>query len=218
MKWHLRLLPIFSIAFLLAAPLAGAKPAKKDEQPDKSGDASNYYPLQVGNTWEYRVDVAGTPGKAVSRITKIESIDNVPMAVLQATVNNNVVATEYLAAKKEGVFRYRNGTAKGSQEITPPICLLKYPARSGDKWESEITVDKEKGKYYCETKEETVKVPAGDFKAMKVTITLESKGQKVNTSYWFVNNVGFVKQTVEAGDLAIEMQLEKYELGKDAQK
>jgi hypothetical protein len=214
MKWHLRLMPIYGIAFLMAASLAAAKPAKKDEQGDKSADPGNYYPLQAGNEWKYRVEVGGNSAQAVSRIAKVETIDGTSLARLEAKVNDNIVATEHLRATDKGVFRYRNN----GQEINPPICLLKYPAKSGDKWEGDITVGKEKGKYFCETKEEQVDVPAGKFKTMKVTVTLESKGQKVTTAYWFAKDVGFVKQTVEAGDLNINMELEKFDLAKDTPK
>lgn len=209
MKWHLRLLPIYSIALLLAASFAVA-------QPDKKAEPQNYYPLQVGNKWEYRVEVAGNSAKAVSSITKMEIIDGTgtSLARLEALVNNNVVATEHLRVDGKGVFRHRNN----NQEINPPICLLKYPAKAGDKWSGDITVGKEKGKYDCETKEENVEVPAGKFKALKVTVTLQAKGQNVTTAYWFAKDVGFVKQTVEAGDLHITMELEKFDLAKDPPK
>jgi hypothetical protein len=214
MKWHLRLLPIYGIAFLTAASLAAAKPAKKDDKRDNAAEQGNYYPLQVGNKWEYRVEVGGNSAKAVSSITKIETIDGIPLARLEATVNGNTVANEHLRATDKGVFRYRNN----GLEINPPICLLKYPVKAADKWEGDITVGKEKGKYFCETKEENVEVTAGKFKTLKVTVTLQSKGQSVTTSYWFAKDVGFVKQTVEAGDLNITMELEKFELAKDAPK
>jgi hypothetical protein len=212
MIWHLRLLPIFGIAFLMAASLAVAKPAKKGDKKDGAAEQADYYPLQVGNKWEYRVEVAGNSAKAVSSITKMESFEGKehPLARLEAKVNDNVVATEHLLATDKGVFRYRNN----GQEINPPICLIKYPARSGDKWEGDITVGKEKGKYLCETREEIV----GKYTAMKVTVTLDAKNQKVSTSYWFVKDIGFVKQTVDAGDLNIKMDLESFELAKDAPK
>jgi hypothetical protein len=210
----MRLLPIYGIALLMAASLAAAKPVQKDGKKDSAAEQGNYYPLQVGNKWDYKVEAAGSSAQAVSRIVKVENIDGVSLARLEATVNGNVVANEHLRSDDKGVFRYRNN----GQPIDPPICLLRYPAKSGDKWDGDITVGKEKGKYSCETREENVEVPAGKFKAMKVTVTLEAKMQKVTTSYWFVKDVGFVKQTVEAGDLIINMDLEKYDFVKDGQK
>jgi hypothetical protein len=212
MKWHLRLLSLCVLAFLAATMAADAKPAKKDgKKEDAKTEASastNFYPLNVGNTWNYRVEVGGNSAQAVSRIAKVETIDGVQLHRLEATVNNNIVATEHLRATKDGVYRYRNN----GQEINPPLRLLKYPVKSGETWEGDITVGKEKGKYSCTSKEENVEVTAGKYKAMRVTITLDSKMQKVTTSYWFVQNIGFVKQTVEAGDLNITMELEKFDI------
>src|SRR5215475_9212050 len=111
MKWHLRFLPICSIAFLLAALCVEAKPAGKDgkdSKETKSEPPASYYPLQVGNQWHYRVEVGGNSGQAVSRIAKMEVIDGVSLARLEATVNGNPVASEHLRETKDGVFRYRN--------------------------------------------------------------------------------------------------------------
>ena len=51
---------------------------------------------------------------------------------------------------------------------------------------------------------------------MRVSIRLEGKGgQNVTTTYWFVKDIGFVKQTVDAAGLSILMELEKFEPAKD---
>jgi len=47
---------------------------------------------------------------------------------------------------------------------------------------------------------------------------LESKGQNVTATYWFVKDVGIVKQTVDAPGLSILMELEKFEPAKNAPK
>jgi hypothetical protein len=70
------------------------------------------------------------------------------------------------------------------------------------------------GKYTCTASEEKVEVPAGKYKATKVVINLDSNGQMVTTTYWFVQNIGFVRQTVEAPGLSVEMALEKFQPGK----
>lgn len=208
MKWQLRLLPTFCVLFLMAASFSGAQEKKPEPVVD-------YYPLQVGNQWSFKVTVGDNTATATSKIAKIETIDGVELARLDAIVNGNVVATEHLRQDGKGIFRYRNNGA----EISPPICLLKYPVKDKDKWEGDIKVGNDKGKYFCETKEENVEVPAGKFeKAIKVSIRLESKGQNVNTTYWFVKEKGFVKQTVEAAGLSIVMELEKYEAGKAPEK
>jgi hypothetical protein len=213
MKRHLRLIPRAGVLFVLAV-LVGALHAKP-LPPDGKGDkAPNYYPLQVGNQWHFRVEVGANSATAVSTIAKTETIDGIMLSRLEATINGKIIATEHLRQTDKGVFRYRNN----GQEITPPICLIKYPAKSGAKWDGDITVGTEKGKYSCEAKEENIEVAAGKFKAMRVAIKLDSQGKTVHTTYWFVPEVGFVKQTVDAGDLNIVMELEKYERSKKKDK
>ena len=47
--------------------------------------------------------------------------------------------------------------------------------------------------------------------ALRVVIKLESKGMTMETAYWFVKDVGYVKQTVTAPGLAVTLELEKRE-------
>jgi hypothetical protein len=136
------------------------------------------------------------------------------LARLEASVNGNVVAKEHLLQNDQGIFRYRNNDL----DISPPICLLKYPIKDKAKWDGDIKVGNDKGKYFCETKEETIETPAGKYKAVKVSLRLESKGQNVTTAYWFVKDVGIAKQTVDAAGLSLLMELEKFEPAKDAPK
>lgn len=209
MRWHLRLTPVYGILIFLAAAFADAQEKQEDLV------TANYYPLQVGNQWRFKVTVGENSANAISRIAKLENIDGQDLARLEALVNGNVVATEHLRQTDKGIFRYRNNSA----DITPPICLLKYPIKNKEKWDGDIKVGNDKGKYFCEAKEDTIDVPAGKFETIRVTIRLEGKGpQNVNTSYWFVKDVGIVRQTVDAAGLSIVMELEKFEKAKEAPK
>ena len=191
----------------------------QDKQQEEKKNLPSYYPLQVGNQWNFKVTVGDNTAAAISRIAKIEAIDGVEMARLEAAVNGNVVATEHLRQTAEGILRHRNNGA----EINPPIVLLKYPInikpKEPMKWSGKINVGNDKGSYTCEATMDPVEVPAGKFKdAIKVAIKLEQGkgGQIVNTSYWFVKDIGFVRQTVDAQGLSIVMELEKFEKGTEA--
>src|SRR5262249_5467844 len=94
-----------------------------DQKPDAK--APNYYPLQVDNAWHYKITVGGNPVDAVARVVKIDDINGEKLPRLELTRNGNVLATEHLRQTNDGVFRHRN---KGA-DITPPICLLKYPIK-----------------------------------------------------------------------------------------
>jgi hypothetical protein len=207
MKALWRVCLMFGVLFLLATAFADGQ--------DKAGKpVPSYYPLQVGNQWTFKVTVGDETRTAVSRIAKIETIDKLPLARLEASVNGNVVATEHLLQTEKGIFRYRNN----DKEISPPIILLDYASRKPDGtwagWGGDIKVGNDKGKYSCEAKEESVEVPLGKYRAVRVAIRLESKGQSVTTTYWFAKDVGIVRQTVDAAGLSILMELEKIEPAK----
>jgi hypothetical protein len=214
MKWHLRFTPIVGVLFLVSATFSNAVVPDKAGKEAQEAKTPNYYPMRVGNQWNYRVEVGGNSAESISKIAKIETIDDVPLARLEAYIGGELKATEHLRQTDKGIFRYRNN----GQEISPPICLLKYPVKSGATWDGEISVGKETGKYFCEATEESIEVAAGKFKTIHVSVRLESGGKTVHTSYWFVKNVGFVRQTVDAGNLNIVMELEKFEPAKEKEK
>jgi hypothetical protein len=193
----------------------GALHAKPDKQNGTS--SPNYYPLQVGNQWTYKVSVGDNSAVTVSRVAKMETFNGGPeLARLEASISNNVVATEHLRQTDQGVFRYRNNGV----EVMPPICLLKYPVaikpKEPMKWSNAVKAGAEKGTTYsAEAVEESVEVPLGKFQAIRVEI---KQGKGADTTYWFVKDIGFVKQTVKAGDLSILMELEKFDRAKGSAK
>lgn len=216
MKAHRRLICCFGALLIVLAGL-GVLNAKPNPPGDKK--TPNYYPMNVGNQWNYKVSVAENSASVHSRIVKMETIDNnMELARLEATVNNSVVAVELLKQTEQGVFRYRNNGI----DLTPPICLLKYPLnikpKEPMKWSGAFKGGAEKGSYTAEATEDNVEVAAGKFPAIRVVIKHEQgkgPGQTVNTTYWFVKDVGFVKQTVEGGGQSILMELEKFERAKE---
>ena len=211
MNRHLRHFFTLGVCLALAASVADAQDVKKKDKGEKPATtAGNYYPLDVGNRWTFRVEAGGNAATAISTITKIEKVDGKALSKLEATLNGKVVATEHLVATPEGIYRNRNN----DMAIDPPLLLLKYPAKAGDEWKGVLNVGTEKGNYVCKTAEEMVTVPAGKFKTLRVSITLEVAGQTVKTSYWFAKDTGFVKQTVDAGGLNVLMELEKFERAK----
>ena len=138
---------------------------------------SDYYPLQIGNRWEYDLIAGGKTVTMVNRIGKVETIDNVPLTVLEATLNDKLIATEHLRHTDKGLLRHRINQFAPD----PPLMLLRYPAKAGDQWEGEFKIGAAKATYACRTQEETVEVPAGKFKAIRVNIKVDENGKVVNT-------------------------------------
>lgn len=182
---------------------------------EKSQNEKSYYPLNAGNKWTYQIESDNIPkgsAKLVNQIAKIEKIDNVSLARLETTAKERIAATEHLSVNEKGIFRHRyNGV-----EITPPICLLKFPIKKNDSWKTESVTGKEKVKMVCKSDEEEIEVPAGKFKTVKVVLDAEvvDAGIIVSTTYWFASRTGIVKQHVNINGMQFSILLEKFEEGK----
>jgi hypothetical protein len=205
MRWHFRLIPLAGVLIFVANTFSTAQEKK----------SPNFYPLDVGNTWVFKVNANGKDAQITTQIADDEKKDDATIARLTSP---NVKLTEHLTQNDKGVFRVRFNNAK----VTPPFCLLPYPLKKPDgkwaEWSGKFTIEGEKGEHTYDGKiegEEDVKVPFGVFKkALKVRIKLKEGGQDIDTVYWFVDNVGFVKQTFTVGGSTVLLELERFEDGK----
>jgi hypothetical protein len=198
MRW------VAGILILLASGLPG------EAQAPKSGQTlPNYYPLKPGTKWTYLVDSGNGRTVAVTnQIAKTETIDGKSMARLEASVNGGVVATEHLTSTAEGVFRCRyNGV-----EVSPPLCILKYPFKADATWEADATIGAQNLKVkLVSAKLADVTTPAGKYKAAPVETETSVNGTKIKAKLWFAPDVGIVKQDTEIGEQKIKMELIKFE-------
>jgi hypothetical protein len=169
-----------------------------------------YLPLKEGLKWHYQVEANGQKLQLVTQVAKIEAINGQSLARLETVSGGTVAASEHLSVTAKGIFRHRyNGV-----EISPPVCLLKFPVKNGASWESENKVGEQSAKMVCRVSSEEVEVPAGKFKTVSVQVVADAAGMKITTTYWFAAGVGIVKQTAEIAGQQIEMKLEKFERGK----
>ncbi len=176
-------------------------------QDAKTLGKSEYFPLAVGTSWEYKT----SEGKVVSQIVKHEEIGGVMCARLEATTTDNKKTSEYLRITNDGVYRVQ----ANDQNITPPLRFLKLPLKSGDKWqvESKVLGKTLKGEFVVSTGE--VNVPAGKYsdviicKADDFTVD----GQNLSHTYYFAKGVGIVKQVIKFAGQEITLELEKFTPG-----
>lgn len=187
-----------SLVMLLGAVLLAAP---------EQGPVLDYYPVQIGTRWHYRVEAADKQGQMTMQVGKIEKIDDQVLARMESLTKGRVTGSEHIRSDATGIHRHRvNGL-----ECTPPLCLLRYPVKDGESWESEIRMGEEKAKVKCTVGKDEVEVPAGKYKAVTTRVELEQAGKKFVFVYWFVPGVGVVKQTGELGDLRMKLELEKFE-------
>lgn len=113
------------------------------------------------------------------------------------------LGTDEYSIEKDGVYATSSSIGKLEKKS------LELPANlaPGEKWSNDSKLTTPDGKVveiksnYAALGEESIKVGAGDFTAMKITTTgtmkLDSQVMDVSTTSWYVRNVGLVKQSMK---------------------
>jgi hypothetical protein len=202
--------PLSALLSALALAVFLAPPGLSQDKEQDKGESKepSYYPLHVGTQWTYKTSDGKT---TLIKVTGKEKVGDVDCSRLEATVNGAPVANEHLAAKSDGIYRYKGNGMK----VEPPVMVLKLPPKSGEKWEV-------KSKFAGLTVEGNFTMGEGDVavtgykgKAVSVeTNDMKIAGNPVMTTLWFAPNVGMVKQVMNLGGMKVQLELEKYEAAK----
>lgn len=208
-------LPLLLLAIVL--PAAG-----QDKKP--LAFTSNLYPLAVGNRWIYqgldpKEKVTATAERmelVKRRVVNKQGNERTELieSFVVRYVGGDKSLQEQILITEDGIYRY----AAGGKEITPPLRILKLPPAKGDAWA-------------CDSVSESVPL-RGAFVVDQVTVDLPGKGptpawlsktrdftvgdQKLETSYWFAEGLGIVKQHVKVGKFEMAITLEEFRPGPGA--
>ena len=200
-----------------AFPAAQSQTADKAKpsQPAATSDAKmrNYYPLKVGSKWHYTLDPGnGQKSTVTSAIAAVETSNGKSLSRLEFTVNGQITPnTEHLMSDENGVYR----TKSNRLDLNPPLCILKYPIKANQSWQSKPVIGGQLQAMTCrEGAEEEIQVPAGKYRAIPCTIEMTQAGAKLMITNWFAEDVGVVKQRIEFGPRVFSMELTKYEPAK----
>jgi hypothetical protein len=166
----------------------------------------SYYPLQVGNTWHYKVG----DKKVSTKVAAQEKIGDLMTARIETIVDGNVVANENIAQTAEGIVR----VAVNGQKSDKSVLLLRLPPKKNDSWniDTKIAGETVKGKFTVN--EEEIEIPAGKYKAFSSVGDFQINGQAGKFGYWFAPDVGIVKLTTAAAGVDLTLELQKFEPGK----
>ena len=171
---------------------------------------SNLYPLAVGNTWTYKTK----DGSVTVAVVALEKMGGVSTYKLETRAGRKVSATENIAVKKDGSYRY----AVNGLQPDRPLKVLALPATRGAAWkvESKFQVQDMVGDFVV--KEEDVTVPAGTYAKATVSegANMRVAGTDAGVKYWFAAGVGIVKLQFSLPGQDATLELEKFEPGPKA--
>jgi hypothetical protein len=191
---------VSALALFLAVASAAPVPKEKTKTPD-------YYPTALGSRWVYKVGET----EIATEVTAVEVKKDARLATISTLVNGKAVSTERISVSDKGVFRDQINKA----DLKPPLCILKSPLKSGDKWEVDSSVQDQPMKMsFTAGGPEEVEVPAGKYKAVRVDADGTIAGTQTKVTYWFAPDVGVVKlkYTIAGSDAILE--LKSFTLGK----
>lgn len=199
------------------APLAGKQIATEKD---------DLYPLAIGNEWVYS-DVDNLTKKVnadrIRRVTKKLQVAGMEFFEMEeATPDGDDLFRMGYRSDSEGV-RYHNFDRMSHKDALNQI--LRYPVRTGDSWEVKVqllagghkAVDKWNHTVFGL---ETVKVPAGTFRAVRIDSTDKLEDDPDDQRYWvrtwFAPAVGMVKYSTGRTNRAQDrtMELKRYKVSK----
>ncbi len=209
-----------AICFLGCNSKTKAIEESRKEKESKKVDWTQYYPLEKGNMWVYGVKAGSNTNlnKYFIIVSGKENVNGTECFVCEGGIykksedKRKIAQWEYYTISDEGLFAvkraYRNKTL--FTNFNPPEPMLKFPLEKGKKWEWQGQIFKNtSGKFSFEViGEEEVITPAGTFKAIRVDMKgTASDGSSVESSKWYVEGVGVVKEesTTAVGHIVAEL-------------
>jgi hypothetical protein len=189
-------------------------------QRTKAPAAKDYFPLRVGDSWKYHmIDEDGE--YTVKVLSAEKQADGTMLYLLEKLVGMEI--HDWYSKQDGWVLLHREAYPQQDGvevKYETPRQFLKNPLVAGATWRWQ-------GKSVAQTNiresnqvvgPETVKVPAGTFRAMKV-ISHGSDGEAVVTkTYWYAEGVGLIKWMTEGGQVKYGWELVDYSFKKPQMK
>jgi hypothetical protein len=195
---------LVSSAFIVATVSAAAPVPKDAERPPA------YYSTVVGAKWIYDCNQV-KPAKSELVVRAVEKKGNDVIVSAECERGGKWHPVEKVLVCDRGVFLLE----RGGSALDPPVCLLKLPHKPGEEWETVTTfVGREFRFKHKALDPESVRVPAGQFKALPVVQEMRLTGSEAELlpqTYWYAPGVGCIKSTTDGG---LQEVLESFTLPK----
>jgi len=189
------------------------------------GIPDTYFPVGKGYKWTYKTDY-DEDTDLVHEVMGSEKVGDVDCLVVEHRSVNakeeriRILRKEWLAVSDEGVRIHKILRGRGEMTVDKPFFKLKSDLKKDDEWEGEAQASENPAKHtYRVGGEEEVEVPAGKFKAIKLSVKIESGARHVAEGFeWYARNVGLVKaeMTIKFGaeGTTIASELKEFKPGK----
>lgn len=172
-----------------SSPLPTASPAQADAKADAS-----YFPLAVGNTWEYRSSF----DRVVMKVTGQEIVNGAACYVVESFVGDGTdsVQKEYYAVTAAGVEVYKRSHKGSDFFLDTPEQMLAFPLREGRHWTWQGNAAQGTVMLAFEIKgERRVPVLGREMSALLVLIRGRSAdGSEIQTKRWYCRGIGMVRE------------------------
>ena len=201
------------VATLILVTSAAAK------KPEPAKTAADYYPLRIGDSWTYRnAEEGGFTLKVLSEEPHEGGTVRYVVEFLSGVKIHNV----YSKPKGWVLFHGESYPEHEGLQATydPPKQLLPNPLVAGQKWEwtGKDPTQMEHHESSRVVGVETVTVPAGKFRAMKVVSEITGASVPLIRTSWYAGGVGLVKTTSVGGQLKYGFELTDYSFKKEVRK
>jgi hypothetical protein len=192
--------------FLAAVGPAGSAPRLKDLP------GGTYFPTTVGDRPVFETRYDTTSAEYAEVVTAVEKKDGATIVTVGREADGKVGPDlSQVRITDKGLYRSSYlGTV-----YDPPYCVLRLPLKPGEAWTSEA---KSGGQVtstlkYQAVREEEVEVPAGKFRAFRIVVDIDSRGQSNRSVIWYDARVGIVKLEHGAGETGSVRVLKAFKPG-----
>lgn len=175
----------------------------------------DYFPMSVGDSWTYRQEESDTE-YTVKVLSAEKQADGTTRYLLEKQAGAQI---QSWYSKING-WVLMHGESYLGQELKskyePARQFLKNPLVAGEKWtwKGKAITNMDFTEFNEVVGPETVKVPAGTFRAMKIVSKVEDGGALMTKTSWYANGVGLVKTMTEGGQIKYGWELKDYSFKK----
>jgi hypothetical protein len=182
--------------------------------------AVDYFPLRVNDSWTYRSTSGGTDYKR-RVLSEEKQVDGTTRYLVETSMGTRI---QVVFSKVKGwvlmhAERYPD-QERLEPEYEPAKQYLPNPLVAGSKWQSkgEDPTQPEVQETNQVVGFETLTVPAGQFRAMKVVTRFTGGSPTMTKTCWYADGVGLVKQATEDGQKQSNWELTDYSFKKKGRK